>query len=106
MMFKVNNMADIQEMAMSEIKESSYRETGEMFSLLQATTGVSSGSLGLQDKVERTASGANNISEAKEDQLKPLMDSIISNMADVMREMLVLCKYYWDNEKRDAVLGN
>lgn len=104
LMFKVNNMADIQEMPISEIKESSYRETWEMFSLLQATTWINSWSLWLQDKVERTSGWANSLSEAKEDQLKPLMDSIISNMADVMREMLVLCKYYWDNDKRDKVL--
>lgn len=104
MMFKVNNMADIQEMQYWDIKESSYRETWEMFGLLQATTGINSWSLWLQDKVERTAGWANNISEAKEDQLKPLMDSIIYNMADVMREMLVLCKYYRTDEKRDKVL--
>ena len=106
MMFKVNNMADIQEMEMADIKESAYRETGEMFALLQATTGVSSGSLGLQDKVERTAWGAWNIQEAKDDQLKPLVDSIISNMAEVMSEMLVLCKYYRDTTKWDKVLGD
>lgn len=105
MMFKVNNMADIQEFAFDEVKESSYRETGEMFGLLQATTGITSWALGLQDKVERTSWGADNLATAKDDQLKPLMDSIISNMADVMREMLILCKYYWTNEKRDKVLG-
>lgn len=105
MLHKVTDLDGIKELNTWDIKESQYAETNALFAMLQAFTGVSSNWLGLQDKVERTAGGAETLQNAIDDALKPLTDSIIENMAITMKEVLILARYYMDEDTIDSILG-
>ncbi len=104
LMYKVDDVNQVQELSISEVKESAYKEADVMFSLVQAMTGVASNVLWLQTKVERTAGGAETLQNAADDQLLPIMDSIADVMGDVFKEFMVLCLTYMDEAQIDKIL--
>jgi len=60
--------------------------------------------LGMQSKVERTATGSEMIKEASDNQLRYILKSISRNMSETMKEMLILSLIYADDETFDRVL--
>ncbi len=104
MLHKVSDLDAIKELNTWEIKESQYAETDALFSMLQAFSWVSSNALWLQNKVERTAWGAETLENAGDDTVKPLVDSIIENVAETMREVMLLALYYMEDEQFDKIL--
>lgn len=101
---KVDDITSVKELQISEVKESAYRETNEMFQMVQGMTWVSSNALWLQYKVERTAWGASTLQEALDDQLIPLFDSISDVMAEVYKEFMILALEYMDNETLEKIV--
>jgi len=65
---------------------------------------MSSPMLGMQSKVERTATGSEMIKEASDNQLRYILKSISRNMSETMKEMLILSLIYADDETFDRVL--
>jgi len=55
LIYKVRSVDMIKEMEISDVKQSSYTEIDAMFQMTQGLTGVSAPVLGIQAKVERTA---------------------------------------------------
>ena len=60
--------------------------------------------MGMQGKVERTATGADLLRTAADNQLKPLLRSISRNMAESLKDMLIFSLVYADKETFDRVL--
>jgi len=52
---KVSSPDAIKEFKMSDVNQSAYQETEAMFGMVQAMTGISAPSLGIQSKVERVS---------------------------------------------------
>lgn len=102
---KVTDVNTFKTLEMWEIKESAYRETDVMFSLAQGTTWVSNYWLWMQNKVERVAGATDMMQETQDSQIKPLLDSIRTNMAEIMKDMLIYTLAYTDIDVIDKVLG-
>lgn len=95
---KVRDVNQVKEMQVSEIKQSAYTELDSMFQMTQWLIGVSAPGLGMQQKVERTAAGAEILKNAADNQLKPLLKSISSAMGQAMKDLIILTYYYMDDE--------
>lgn len=101
---KVQDIKSIEELQMTEIKESAYRETDVMFNLAQGATWVSNYALWVQDKVERVAGATDMLQGSLDSQVKPLIDSMTKVMWEVMKEFLILSLAYTDDSEFDKVL--
>lgn len=101
---KVNDLAGIKELEVTEVKNSAYNEAETMFWMAQASTGVASHRLWLQDKVERVAWWAWLLEDAADQQLAPLMQSIKRVMAEIMKDFILMSLVYTDEEEFDKVL--
>lgn len=103
--YKVRDVNQVKEMEMSEIKQSAYTELDSMFQMTQWLIGVSAPWLGMQQKVERTAAGADILKNAADNQLKPLLKSVSRSMNDALRDLIILCYYYMDDDTLEKVCG-
>ena len=52
----------------------------------------------MQQKVERTAAGADILKNAADNQLKPLLKSVSRSMNDALKDLIILSHYYMDEE--------
>jgi len=95
----------VKEISISDVNNSGYMEVDSLFGLTQGLVGMSSPMLGMQGKVERTATGSEMIKEASDNQLRYVLKSISRNMGETLKEMLILSLVYADQETFDKVLG-
>lgn len=103
--YKVRDVNQVKEMEMSDIKQSAYTELDSMFQMTQGLIGVSAPGLGMQQKVERTAAGAEILKNAADNQLKPLLKSISTAMGHAMKDIITLTHYYMDDDVLESVIG-
>lgn len=101
---KVRSTDSIKEVTTSEVANSGYAEVDSLFGLTQGLVGVSSPMLGMQGKVERSATGSEMIKEAADSQLSYILKSISRNMSETLKEMLILSLVYADAATFDRVL--
>jgi len=59
----------------------------------------------MQNKVERVAGATDMMQDTLDSQTKPLVDSIRDNMAEIMKEMIILSLAYTEKSEFDNVLG-
>lgn len=107
--YKVRDIDSLKEIEVSEVKTSAYTELDTMFQMVQWLTGVWAAVIWMQQKVERTATGAEMIKNAADAQTKQPTRSIVEEMGKLAREVAVLAlTYMWkdtikkicgDNEK-------
>lgn len=102
---KVKDPSAVKEISISDVNNSGYMEVDSLFGLTQGLVGMSSPMLGMQGKVERTATGSEMIKEASDNQLRYVLKSISRNMGETLKEMLILSLVYADQETFDKVLG-
>jgi len=102
---KVRDTSSVKEINISEVNNSAYGEIDSLFGLTQGLVGMSSPMLGMQGKVERSATGSEMIREASDAQLRYILKSISRNMGDTLKEMLILSLVYADDDTFDKVLG-
>lgn len=96
MLMKVRNVDSVKELEVSEVKSSAYTEIDSMFQMTQGLTGVSAPVLGMQQKVERTATGAEIIKNAADAQIKQPLRSISAEMGRAFQEILIMFRNYAD----------
>jgi len=101
---KVKDPNAVKEIAISDVNNSGYVEVDSLFGLTQGLVGMSSPMLGMQGKVERTATGSEMIKEASDAQLRYILKSISRNMSDTLKEMLILSIVYADKTTFTRVL--
>lgn len=107
--YKVRDIDSLKEIEVSEVKTSAYTELDTMFQMVQWLTGVWAAVIWMQQKVERTATGAEMIKNAADAQTKQPTRSIVEEMGKLAREVAVLSLTYmskdtikkicWENEK-------
>lgn len=103
--FQVRDVNQVKEMDVSEVKQSAYTELDSMFQMTQWLIGVSAPWLGMQQKVERTAAGAEILKNAADNQLKPLLKSISWAMGDALKDIIILTHYYMDDDTLSSICG-
>ena len=107
--YKVRDLDALKEIEVSEVKTSAYTELDTMFQMVQWLTGVGASVIWMQQKVERTATGAEMIKNAADAQTKQPTRSIVEEMGKLAKEIAVLALTYmskdtikkicWDNEE-------
>lgn len=107
--YKVRDLDALKEIEVSEVKTSAYTELDAMFQMVQWLTGVGASVIWMQQKVERTATGAEMIKNAADAQTKQPTRSIVEEMGKLAKEIAVLALTYmskdtikkicWDNEE-------
>lgn len=107
--YKVRDLDALKEIEVSEVKTSAYTELDTMFQMVQWLTGVGASVIWMQQKVERTATGAEMIKNAADAQTKQPTRSIVEEMGKLAKEIAVLALTYmskdtikkicWDNEQ-------
>ena len=92
--YKVRDLDALREIEVSEVKTSAYTELDTMFQMVQWLTGVWAAVIGMQQKVERTATWAEMIKNAADAQTKQPTRSIVEEMGKLAKEIavLALCK--------------
>lgn len=94
--YKVRDVDSFKEIQISEVKNSAYTELDTMFQMVQGLTGVSASMIGMQQKVERTATGAEMLKNAADAQTKQPLASIAAELAKATKEMIIMMKCYMD----------
>ena len=107
--YKVRDLDALKEIEVSEVKTSAYTELDTMFQMVQWLTGVGASVIWMQQKVERTATGAEMIKNAADAQTKQPTRSIVEEMGKLAKEIAVLALTYmskdtikkicWENEE-------
>jgi len=98
MIYKVRSVDSVKEMVISEVKQSAFTELDTMFSMIQGLTGVAAASMGMQQKVERTSTGAEMLKNASDLNLRPALKSITKEMSETLREVIILAITYMDDD--------
>ena len=96
--YKVRDLDSLKEINVSEVKTSAYTELDTMFQMVQWLTGVWAAVIGMQQKVERTATGAEMIKNAADAQTKQPTRSIVEEMGKLAREIAVLALTYMSKD--------
>lgn len=102
--FKTSDPRGIQQLQVSEIPGSSFRETDNIFGLAQATSGVAGLQLGLQNKVERVAGSSEMLKTAIDDQLIEIVESFSRLRGQLFKDILVLTLAYMDRKQLEKFL--
>lgn len=96
--YKVRDIDALKEIQVSEVKTSAYTELDTMFQMVQGLTGVWASVIWMQQKVERTATGAEMIKNAADAQTKQPTRSIVEEMGKLAKEIAVLALTYMSKE--------
>ena len=101
---KVKDINAIKELDITEVKWSWYQEITQLFEMIQGLTWVSWPMMWRQDKVERTATGAELLKAAADRQRAPLLETVSKAMADTLKQFLVLSLSLMSDETFDRIL--
>ena len=102
---KVSSPDAIKEFKMSDVNQSAYQETEAMFGMVQAMTGISAPSLGIQSKVERVSWGPELYKASADAQLNQFTRNYARTMAKTMKFMMIYTLTNTKKETLDKVLG-
>lgn len=103
--YKVRDVDSFKEIQTSEVKNSAYTELDTMFQMTQWLTGISASFIGMQQKVERTATGAEMLKNSADAQTKQPLRSIAAELAKATKEMVVMLAMYMDKETIKKICG-
>lgn len=104
--YKVRDLDALKEIEVSEVKTSAYTELDTMFQMVQWLTGVWAAVIGMQQKVERTATGAEMIKNAADAQTKQPTRSIVEEMGKLAKEIAVLALTYMSKDTIKKICGD
>ena len=104
--YKVRDIDSLKEIEVSEVKTSAYTELDTMFQMVQWLTGVGAAVIWMQQKVERTATGAEMIKNAADAQTKQPTRSIVEEMGKLAREVAVLALTYMSKDTIKKICGD
>lgn len=104
--YKVRDLDALKEIEVSEVKTSAYTELDTMFQMVQWLTGVWAAVIGMQQKVERTATGAEMIKNAADAQTKQPTRSIVEEMGKLAKEIAVLALTYMGKDTIKKICGD
>lgn len=103
--YKVRDLDALKEIEVSEVKTSAYTELDTMFQMVQWLTWVWAAVIGMQQKVERTATGAEMIKNAADAQTKQPTRSIVEEMGKLAKEIAVLALTYMGKDTIKKICG-
>lgn len=104
--YKVRDLDALREIEVSEVKTSAYTELDTMFQMVQWLTGVWAAVIGMQQKVERTATWAEMIKNAADAQTKQPTRSIVEEMGKLAKEIAVLALTYMGKDTIKKICGD
>ena len=104
--YKVRDLDALKEIEVSEVKTSAYTELDTMFQMVQWLTGVWAAVIGMQQKVERTATWAEMIKNAADAQTKQPTRSIVEEMGKLAKEIAVLALTYMGKDTIKKICGD
>lgn len=104
--YKVRDIDALKEIEVSEVKSSAYTELDTMFQMVQWLTWVWAAVIWMQQKVERTATGAEMIKNAADAQTKQPTRSIVEEMGKLAKEIAVLSLTYMGKETIKKICGD
>lgn len=103
--YKVRDLDALKEIEVSEVKTSAYTELDTMFQMVQWLTWVWASVIWMQQKVERTATGAEMIKNAADAQTKQPTRSIVEEMGKLAKEIAVLALTYMSKDTIKKICG-
>lgn len=104
--YKVRDLDALKEIEVSEVKTSAYTELDTMFQMVQWLTWVWASVIWMQQKVERTATGAEMIKNAADAQTKQPTRSIVEEMGKLAKEIAVLALTYMSKDTIKKICGD